>query len=55
MSLAAGLATLELLTREAIDRLNAAGERLRADLQRAFDEAGVPPRSPDSARCSAST
>jgi glutamate-1-semialdehyde 2,1-aminomutase len=42
VSLAAGLATLELLTREAVGRLNATGGRLRAALARMFDEAGIP-------------
>ena len=42
VSLAAGLATLELLTREIIERLNRTGERLRADLHHTFAEAGVP-------------
>jgi glutamate-1-semialdehyde 2,1-aminomutase len=41
VSLAAGLATLELLTREVIGRLNAEGERLRQALKREFDQAGV--------------
>jgi glutamate-1-semialdehyde 2,1-aminomutase len=41
-SLAAGLATLELLTREAITELNRKGERLRGEVQRALDEAAVP-------------
>ncbi|HEU4980744.1 MAG TPA: hypothetical protein VFT14_05965, partial [Solirubrobacterales bacterium] len=42
VSLAAGLATMELLTREAIERLNSAGERLRAGLDQVFTDAGVP-------------
>ncbi|HUQ14953.1 MAG TPA: aspartate aminotransferase family protein [Gemmatimonadales bacterium] len=42
VSLAAGLATLELLTRDTIAQLNRRGERLRAELKRAFDDAGVP-------------
>ena len=42
VSLVAGLATLELLTRDAIAQLNRSGERLRTELKRAFDEAGVP-------------
>jgi glutamate-1-semialdehyde 2,1-aminomutase len=42
VSLASGLTTLELLTREAIDRLNREGDRLRSAIARAFDEAGVP-------------
>jgi glutamate-1-semialdehyde 2,1-aminomutase len=42
VSLAAGLATMKLLTRDAIGRLNANGQRLRVALKRAFDEAGVP-------------
>jgi glutamate-1-semialdehyde 2,1-aminomutase len=42
VSLAAGLATLELLTRDTIAQLNRRGERLRAELKREFDEAGVP-------------
>jgi glutamate-1-semialdehyde 2,1-aminomutase len=41
VSLAAGLATLELLTRDAIAQLNRKGERLRESLKRVFDEAGV--------------
>lgn len=41
VSLAAGLATLELLTRDAIAQLNRKGERLREGLKRVFDEAGV--------------
>jgi glutamate-1-semialdehyde 2,1-aminomutase len=42
VSLAAGLATLELLSRDTIAQLNRKGERLRAELKRAFDDAGVP-------------
>jgi glutamate-1-semialdehyde 2,1-aminomutase len=42
VSLAAGLATLELLTGDVIGRLNAMGERLRTGLKNVFDEAGVP-------------
>jgi glutamate-1-semialdehyde 2,1-aminomutase len=42
VSLAAGLATLELLTREAIERLNQRGDRLRKSLKQEFDQAGVP-------------
>jgi glutamate-1-semialdehyde 2,1-aminomutase len=42
VSLAAGLATMELLTREAVARLNATGDRLRAGLAEVFAEAGVP-------------
>jgi glutamate-1-semialdehyde 2,1-aminomutase len=42
VSLAAGLATLELLSREAIAELNRKGERLRAEIGRTFGEAGVP-------------
>ncbi len=42
VGLVAGLATLELLTRETIGRLNRTGERLRADLQHTFAEAGIP-------------
>ncbi len=42
VSLAAGLATLELLTREAVARLDAAGDRLRAGLVQVFAQAGVP-------------
>jgi glutamate-1-semialdehyde 2,1-aminomutase len=42
VSLAAGLATLELLTRDAVTRLNVAGERVRAELVRAFADAGIP-------------
>jgi glutamate-1-semialdehyde 2,1-aminomutase len=33
---------MELLTRDAIGRLNANGQRLRVALKREFDEAGVP-------------
>jgi len=42
VSLAAGLATLELLTREAVARLDTAGDRLRAGLVQVFAQAGVP-------------
>jgi glutamate-1-semialdehyde 2,1-aminomutase len=42
VSLASGLATLELLTRETIAGLNRMGDRLRAELKRIFDEAEVP-------------
>ena len=42
VSLAAGLATLELLTRDAIAQLNRRGERLRAELKRELDQARVP-------------
>ena len=55
VSLAAGLATLELLTRDAVARLNAIGDRLRAGLDRVFAEAGIPVSSPGSARSSAFT
>jgi glutamate-1-semialdehyde 2,1-aminomutase len=41
VSLAAGTATLELLTREAIDAINRRGESLRARMREAFAEAGV--------------
>jgi glutamate-1-semialdehyde 2,1-aminomutase len=42
VSLAAGLATLELLTRDGIAQLNRMGDRVRAELAREFDEARVP-------------
>ena len=42
VSLAAGLATLKLLSREAIADLNRAGERLRAGIEGVFREARVP-------------
>jgi glutamate-1-semialdehyde 2,1-aminomutase len=42
VSLAAGLATLELLTRELISDLNHKGEQLREEIGRVFDESGVP-------------
>jgi glutamate-1-semialdehyde 2,1-aminomutase len=42
VSLAAGLATLELLTRDVIAQLNRTGDRVRAGLARKFDEARVP-------------
>lgn len=42
VSLAAGLATLELLTREAIARLNRIGNRVRVGLAQVFAESGVP-------------
>ena len=42
VSLAAGLASLELLTRDVITRLNAVGDRVRAGLTEAFAKAGVP-------------
>jgi glutamate-1-semialdehyde 2,1-aminomutase len=42
VSLAAGLATLQLLTRDVIADLNRKGDRLRAELGRVFGEAGVP-------------
>jgi glutamate-1-semialdehyde 2,1-aminomutase len=41
VSLAAGIATLELLTREAIDTINRRGEWLRARVRQAFAEAGI--------------
>jgi glutamate-1-semialdehyde 2,1-aminomutase len=41
VSLAAGLASLERLTREAIAELNARGDRLRAALASTFEAAGV--------------
>jgi glutamate-1-semialdehyde 2,1-aminomutase len=44
VSLAAGAATLELLTREAIASLNHRGDGLRHRMQRAFDRAGIPAR-----------
>ena len=42
VSLAAGLATLELLTRDAVERLDAVGDRLRSGLLGVFAEAGIP-------------
>ena len=54
VSLAAGLATLELLTPDVIARLNEAGDRVRAGLAEAFAQASRR-RSPGSARCSAFT
>ena len=42
VSLAAGLATMELLTRDAVARLNAMGDRLRSGLLGVFAEAGIP-------------
>jgi glutamate-1-semialdehyde 2,1-aminomutase len=42
VSLGAGLATLELLTRDAVARLNAMGDRLRSGLVAVFAEAGIP-------------
>ena len=42
VSLAAGLATLEALTRDAVTRLNATGDRVRSGLVRAFADAGIP-------------
>jgi glutamate-1-semialdehyde 2,1-aminomutase len=42
VSLAAGLATLVLLTRDTIAQLNQRGERLREELKRVFEDAGVP-------------
>ncbi len=41
VTMVAGLASLELLTPEAIDRLNALGERLRRGLQAVFDGSGM--------------
>ena len=42
VSLGAGLATLELLTRDAVTRLNTTGDRLRSGLGGVFAEAGMP-------------
>jgi glutamate-1-semialdehyde 2,1-aminomutase len=42
VSLAAGLAALELLTREVLARLNGMGERVRAGLTETFAEADLP-------------
>jgi glutamate-1-semialdehyde 2,1-aminomutase len=42
VSLAAGLATMELLTRDAVVRLNAMGDLARRRIEEAFDEADVP-------------
>jgi glutamate-1-semialdehyde 2,1-aminomutase len=42
VSLAAGLASMELLSRDAVARLNATGDRLRAGLTGVFAEAGIP-------------
>jgi glutamate-1-semialdehyde 2,1-aminomutase len=42
VSLAAGFATLELLTRDAIASLNRLGEVLREGMQQAFDRSGIP-------------
>ncbi len=41
VTMAAGLAALELLTDEALDHINELGSHLRDGLQRAFDAAGV--------------
>jgi glutamate-1-semialdehyde 2,1-aminomutase len=41
ISMVAGVATLELLTRDAIAHLNRLGESLRRELRLAFDEAGI--------------
>jgi glutamate-1-semialdehyde 2,1-aminomutase len=41
VSLAAGIATLELLTRDAIDRINRHGESLRSQMREAFAEARI--------------
>ncbi len=41
MSLAAGVATLELLTREAIEELNRRGDTLRDRLREVFEQAGT--------------
>ncbi|MEO7962611.1 MAG: aminotransferase class III-fold pyridoxal phosphate-dependent enzyme, partial [Gemmatimonadaceae bacterium] len=42
VTMAAGLAALELLTDDALQHINSLGERLRARMQRAFDAADVP-------------
>jgi glutamate-1-semialdehyde 2,1-aminomutase len=42
IGMVAGTATLELLTRPALDQLNARAETLRAELTLAFTEAGIP-------------
>ena len=42
LTMAAGLAAMEALTPDAYERLNALGERLRAEANRIFDRAGVP-------------
>jgi glutamate-1-semialdehyde 2,1-aminomutase len=42
VSLAAGLATMELLTHEAVARLNLEGDRLRQVVRQAFADAGIP-------------
>jgi glutamate-1-semialdehyde 2,1-aminomutase len=42
IGMVAGAATLELLTPKAIDELNTRGDYLRADMRRAFAEAGIP-------------
>jgi glutamate-1-semialdehyde 2,1-aminomutase len=44
MSLAAGSATLELLTRDEIGRINQMGDRLRAGVAQVLREAGLPAR-----------
>jgi glutamate-1-semialdehyde 2,1-aminomutase len=41
MSLAAGIATLELLTRDAIEAINRRGDSLRTGMREAFGEAGI--------------
>src|SRR5207253_3137757 len=41
VSLAAGIATLELLTRDAIDGINQRGESLRSRMWETFAEAGI--------------
>jgi glutamate-1-semialdehyde 2,1-aminomutase len=41
VSLAAGIATLELLTRDAIDAINRRGESLRGRMRQAFADAGI--------------
>ncbi|HEX4933069.1 MAG TPA: aminotransferase class III-fold pyridoxal phosphate-dependent enzyme, partial [Gemmatimonadaceae bacterium] len=41
VTMAAGLAALELLTGDALDHINTLGEAMRAGMQRALDDAGV--------------
>ena len=42
ITMAAGIATLDLLTREVVDRLNAAGDALRARVREACQATGLP-------------
>ena len=51
LTMTAGYATMELLTPDAIDRLNLLGDRMRERVMGAFASAGVDGQATGAARC----